>query len=258
MKVGEVAKALGISHELIRYYVEEGLISPQKNEVNGYYEYTSEEIVRLQDIIFYRNHQLSIKDIKIIMNNTEVHDIGHIISSKKSSMIKEIKNLTESLYNLDQWETLYKKEIYLLNHYVIDEMPLELRCGDYIDNDDDIAYYIDKFFDLNRVHWTDIYVSAYIDFNEKDPALKKYLSLPEHDKIHYSIIKGNVSLEKENKCLITETDSYDHVMDTICDMKKYAYSHNINLNGKFYIRENTSYYKNRKRYALYKIFAVIA
>lgn len=52
LNVGEISKALGISAETIRYYVKEGIISPRQNTENGYWEYSSDDLMRLTDVLF--------------------------------------------------------------------------------------------------------------------------------------------------------------------------------------------------------------
>lgn len=52
LSVGEISKILGVSTETVRHYVQEGVISPQKNEENNYWEYSSEDFLRLTDVLF--------------------------------------------------------------------------------------------------------------------------------------------------------------------------------------------------------------
>ncbi|MEG2013331.1 MAG: MerR family transcriptional regulator, partial [Anaerovoracaceae bacterium] len=67
LTVGEISKALGMSAEAIRYYVKEGLITPTRNAENNYWEYSSDDLMRLTDILFYRSMDLTLRDIKQIM-----------------------------------------------------------------------------------------------------------------------------------------------------------------------------------------------
>lgn len=256
LTVGEVSKALGISNELIRYYVEEGLIHPKKNEKNGYWQYSSEGIMKLANILFYRNHQLSIKEIKMIMDGMPVEDIGDIIRQKKSELIEEVRLKIEAISDLDQWENLYKDELKLIGKYKIGTMPLELRCSDYIDEDKNIAIYLEKFFNLNKTNWNDISISLYYDINEDIPGIKRYLSIPGYIKMSYSTIKGEIFEEQAKQCLITETYQ-ENLLDTFQAMIQYAKEKQYRLNGKFYVRENTNYFINNQRFSLYKIYAPI-
>lgn len=254
LTVGEVGKALGISHELIRYYVAEGLIHPHKNEKNGYWEYSSDDILKLANILFYRNHQLSMKEIKMIMSDLPVEKIGDVIHQRKSELIAEVKHKMEVISELDQWETLYKEELNLIGRYKIGAMPLELRCSDYIDKNKNIAIYLEKFLNLNKTNWNDVSISLYYDINEDSPCMKQYLSISGDIKIRYSTIKGDVFEEQENQCIITEAYQ-DNLMDVFSLIIQYAKDNHYHLKGQFYIRENTNYFINNQRHSLYKIYA---
>ena len=254
LKVGEVGRALGISHELIRYYAEEGLIHPQKNAQSGYWEYSSEDIIKLAIILFYRNHQLSIKEIKTIMGGLPVEKIGDVIRQRRSDLIEEVRQKMEVISRLDQWETLYKEELSLIGNYKIGPMPLELRCSDYIDEDKNIAIYLEKFFNLNKSNWNDILISMYYDMNEESPCIRRYLSIPGNVKIRYSTIKGEIFEEQEEQCIITEAYQ-DKLMDSFRAVVRYAEENRYRLSGKFYVRENTDYFINDQKYSLYKIYA---
>lgn len=257
LTVGEIAKALGISNELIRYYVEEGLIHPTRNEKNGYWEYSSEDIIKLTDILFYRRHQFSMKDIKTIMNGIPLEDIGNIIHQRKSELIEEVKRKTEAIYELDRWESLYNEELHLIGQYTIGPMPLELRCSPYIEQNKHIATYLDEFFNLNKDNWADVSTSYFYDMNEDIPQLKQYLSVPGTKEIQYSTIKGQIIEEQADRCLITEVYHSDDFLNCFQSIVIYAKEKQLKLKGQFYIRENTCYFQNQKRLSLYKIYAPI-
>ncbi|MGF6375877.1 DNA-binding transcriptional MerR regulator [Clostridiales Family XIII bacterium PM5-7] len=74
LTVGEISKTLGISTEAIRYYVQEGLISPVKNEGNSYWEYSSDDLMKLTDILFYRSMNLTMKEIKTILGGLPLEE----------------------------------------------------------------------------------------------------------------------------------------------------------------------------------------
>jgi DNA-binding transcriptional MerR regulator len=61
LTVGEISKVLGISTEMIRFYVREGIITPRQNEENGYWEYSSSDVMVLSDILFYRDLDLPLR-----------------------------------------------------------------------------------------------------------------------------------------------------------------------------------------------------
>jgi DNA-binding transcriptional MerR regulator len=54
-KIGEVARILGISPDLIRYYEEKGVVSPEKDPYNNYRYYDTWDINYLIDCLWYKN-----------------------------------------------------------------------------------------------------------------------------------------------------------------------------------------------------------
>lgn len=64
MLINEVTSKLGLSRKAIRYYEEEGLISPKRNKNNDYREYDEEDIIILKKIKFLRNLNVPINEIK--------------------------------------------------------------------------------------------------------------------------------------------------------------------------------------------------
>ena len=85
--IGEVAKALGISQETIRHYVNEGLIQPERRSENNYSYYSSEDVLLITDVLFYRSMGLTIRQIKTIMEDLPLRKIGVIISQRKRELI---------------------------------------------------------------------------------------------------------------------------------------------------------------------------
>ena len=54
-KIGDVARILGISPDLIRYYEEKGVVSPMKDPGNNYRYYDAWDINYLIDCLWYKN-----------------------------------------------------------------------------------------------------------------------------------------------------------------------------------------------------------
>jgi DNA-binding transcriptional MerR regulator len=67
VKINEVEALAGIPKKNIRYYEDEGLLSPSRNSANGYRDYTDADVVMLKKIRVYRKLALPIDEIKKIM-----------------------------------------------------------------------------------------------------------------------------------------------------------------------------------------------
>ena len=69
MKINEVAKLLGVTVRTLHYYDEIGLLKPSEITEAGYRLYDSTSLETLQQILFFRELDFSLNDIKKIMRN---------------------------------------------------------------------------------------------------------------------------------------------------------------------------------------------
>src|SRR5476651_2657365 len=87
--VKKLAKISGISIRTIRFYDEIGLLKPAYYGDNHYRYYEEEQILMLQQILFYRELNFSLNDIQRIISSDDFNKIDALMSHKKI--------LTESL-----------------------------------------------------------------------------------------------------------------------------------------------------------------
>lgn len=69
--VKEISKITGISIRTLRYYDEIGLLKPARVTEAGYRLYDDKELEKLQEILFYKELEIPLADIKKIMENPE-------------------------------------------------------------------------------------------------------------------------------------------------------------------------------------------
>ena len=68
--VQKLARLAGISPRTLRYYDEIGLLKPARINSSGYRIYGQEEVDRLQQILFYRELAVNLKDIRNILDSS--------------------------------------------------------------------------------------------------------------------------------------------------------------------------------------------
>jgi len=93
--IGEVAKLFDVSTDTLRYYEKLGILSPNKNDENGYRYYCYDDILVLMDVIFFRNMELSVKDIKSMITQMDVDDIKNILYQNQKKVENRIKELSK-------------------------------------------------------------------------------------------------------------------------------------------------------------------
>lgn len=101
MKINEVEQQAGITKRNIRFYEQQGLLSPKRNMENGYREYTEEEVDELKKIKLLRKLSLPIEEIRRIQNGELLLEDALqrqiIVLDREKSNLEEMSGLCLSL-----------------------------------------------------------------------------------------------------------------------------------------------------------------
>lgn len=112
MKINEVENRVGITKKNIRFYEEQGLIHPERNQENGYRNYSEDDVEVLLKIKLLRKLSLPIEEIrKLETNHLTLSDCmeRHLIYlSHEERNLDRIKEICQEIarngfhmYNLD-------------------------------------------------------------------------------------------------------------------------------------------------------------
>ena len=112
MQIKEVQEKLKISSYTLRYYEKMGLIQPYRDE-NGYRNYSEEDIHKIERIMFLRDINVPIEDIKDILNNKVTFQ--DVLESHIQKVNTEIESLQ---YIKNMCEDLKEKNIPLLDQVI--------------------------------------------------------------------------------------------------------------------------------------------
>ena len=126
MKINQVEQLVGITKKNIRFYEEQGLLSPGRNRENGYRDYTEEDVKKLEQIKLLRKLGLPLEEIRrmqagestvadsmkrhLVTLEREQQNISHSI--RLCSMMKEKEGLLSDLDThslLSQMEEMEKE-----------------------------------------------------------------------------------------------------------------------------------------------------
>lgn len=105
--VQKLADLAGVSSRTIRYYDEIGLLKPARINSSGYRIYGEKEVDRLQQILFYRELDVDLENIKKIMTAADFDEL-EALKSHREKLLKERKRLDLLLTNLEK--TIIAKE----------------------------------------------------------------------------------------------------------------------------------------------------
>lgn len=100
MNINEVAKLAGVTVRTLHYYDQIGLLKPQEKSNAGYRIYGNEELKRLQQILFFRELDFPLEEIKIIMENPS-YDRAEAISRQHKLLCMKRERLNELLKLLE-------------------------------------------------------------------------------------------------------------------------------------------------------------
>ena len=95
MKINEVEALVNITKKNIRFYEEQGLLSPQRNTENGYRNYSEEDVQVLRQIKLLRKLGVPIEEIRHML--TGVHTVGDGMRRHLVSLEREKQNLEHSI-----------------------------------------------------------------------------------------------------------------------------------------------------------------
>lgn len=88
MKINEVAKLTGVTVRALHYYDEIGLLNPSEITDAGYRMYDGNALAALQQILFFRELDFSLADIKVIMTNPQ-YDRAEALSKQKELLLQK-------------------------------------------------------------------------------------------------------------------------------------------------------------------------
>ncbi len=87
--VKQLSKLAGISVRTLHFYDEAGLLKPSFIERNGYRYYEEKELLKLQQILFFRELDFALTDIKKIINSKDFNILEALQSHKKFIELKQ-------------------------------------------------------------------------------------------------------------------------------------------------------------------------
>ncbi|MBA2891138.1 MerR family transcriptional regulator [Nonomuraea soli] len=76
--VGQVSRLAGITVRTLHHYDEIGLLSPTMRTGAGYRRYTDDDLVRLQQILFYRELDFGLEEIAVILDDPGADELTHL------------------------------------------------------------------------------------------------------------------------------------------------------------------------------------
>ncbi|HBI63446.1 MAG TPA: MerR family transcriptional regulator [Lachnospiraceae bacterium] len=98
--VKEISNITGISVRTLHYYDEIGLLKPTDKSDAGYRLYDDKALEQLQQILFFREFDIPLKEIKAVMENPAL-DRNHILKMQRGMLLTKIKRMEHLVASID-------------------------------------------------------------------------------------------------------------------------------------------------------------
>jgi DNA-binding transcriptional MerR regulator len=117
-KVKEVADMAGISVRMLHHYDKIGLLRPESVSPAGYRLYTDKDLENLQQVLFFKELEFSLQEIKGIISSPNF-DRKHTLKAHQSLLIKKkerleeiIKTVEKTIQSIEGGTKMAKKEMF--------------------------------------------------------------------------------------------------------------------------------------------------
>lgn len=127
--VKEIAKLTGISARTLHYYDEIGLLNPTQKSEAGYRLYDEKALETLQQILFFREFDIPLKDIKAVIQNSSF-DRNQILQMQRKMLVAKKERMERLIASIDD---ILKGESNM-GFEIFNESEIEEMCSAMIGN----------------------------------------------------------------------------------------------------------------------------
>lgn len=132
--VQQLAKKAGVTPRTLRFYDKAGLLSPESVGKNGYRYYGEKELIRLQQILFFRELDFPLDDIKKMLDHPRFDVVEslryqkELIQLKKKRLEKIIHSIEKTIITMQNNQNVTDQDMYgSLSQETIDAYKKEAR-----------------------------------------------------------------------------------------------------------------------------------
>lgn len=124
--IKQLAELSGVSTRTLRFYDEIGLLKPSFIGENQYRYYEDEQVILLQQILFYRELDYSLKDIKKVLNHSAFDKVSSL-QQQKMLLQKKQDSISQMLKTIDKTINHCRGEISMQVEEFFDSNKLQNR-----------------------------------------------------------------------------------------------------------------------------------
>lgn len=192
--VKEISNITGISVRTLHYYDEIGLLKPTDKSDAGYRLYDDKALEQLQQILFFREFDIPLKEIKAVMENPAL-DRNHILKMQREMLLTKIKRMEHLITGIDDiLKGDNKMDFAIFNKTEMDEM-FQAMTEHMTEEIKQKA--IDEFGGLNQ--WHEHYIKA-VSSDDMQKRYRKMLEWFGGKEQYLATVKNPVSKEVMTSC----------------------------------------------------------
>ena len=215
--VKEISELTGISVRTLHYYDEIGLFTPTDKTKSGYRLYDDKALETLRQILFFREFDIPLKEIKSIMSTPDF-DKHQILQIQKKMLLAKRERIDRLIISIDNilkgdnrmdFEVFSKTELETLFMHTVEHLPqnaLEAAIKEFGSIEQWKKHYMERTSqeDMQKgyqklVEWC----------GGKEEALKAATKTPDQTLVQASLQRLNVVLEKLNGKRDRPLDSFE-------------------------------------------------
>ena len=121
--VGEMAEAFGVSRDTLRLYDKMGILSPKKNEKNGYRVYSREDYICFDYIAKLKSLGMPLEDIKMMINECTIEKAEAVMQVQDKLIDEKIRELKSLQLMVRDYQKSFRSAIMHMGSIVIEESP---------------------------------------------------------------------------------------------------------------------------------------
>lgn len=258
--IGQAAKFLNVSKDTLRYYDKIGIISPKKDNTNGYRYYTMDEVISLTYILMLKELDISLEEIKNIVNNNNLSDMVKVITRQNEIIDKKMKDLEKIKATINSFRKSFSRAEADLNKFKILENKPIIYKNISEDIDDSMVNVVEEFnaySDLLNIVYTIIIKEDYFRSNDLAENYCYAMSCENSDDKELNKIEGTFEYKK-TKCLYTVMRVVDDIVEEYLErIKAYMSENNLEACGDLMARHIAFEHKNEKPIDYYEIWIPI-
>ncbi|MFA6391967.1 MAG: MerR family transcriptional regulator [Patescibacteria group bacterium] len=116
--VKQLADLAGISVRTLHFYDQAGILKPDRTKANGYRYYEEKELLKLQQILFFRELDFSIQEIKKIISapdfdmRTALKGQRKLIELKKNRLERLVETIDRTIQKINKEKNMADQDLY--------------------------------------------------------------------------------------------------------------------------------------------------